>query len=353
MKEDFKEEQYQEIEAYLLGNLDEAERVLFEAKVNEQVALQELLAEYTNIDQGIHQFYSRQILNQVVQDLEAEGFFIDEQDIENYFLGKLEAEKAPIFEKKLQSDPLFAQQVADFEAMIQGINNFQRDNELKASLQKLGKELEQESFFATEPPTQTEKSDVTPNRAPQRRRLILIYRLSIAASFILLLSFVVWMLTENKLRRIESLAIRSTLPEETILRKVINDLNQEGFIPAEHILAPDSLKKGLSLYQQKEFEQAYQQLKAYVKLYPQVEIGQFYFGVSSLHMQDFKSAEQSFKIILKNEKSDFRADAQWFLAIVELRTNPTMGKQHIKDIAKEDRSPFQGTAQALVDRFKL
>ncbi len=286
--------------------------------------------------------------------LEAEGFFLDEQSIEQYHLGELSPELIPIFEKRRSEDPLFAQQIEEFEAMIKGLEAFQEENELKSSLANVEVILQKDDFFEPDD-KRTTATELPPQVAePRIKTLKMVYRIAIAASFILFLGIGLRFLVGNPFPSIELFAQNASLPEGKLLDSVMISLfEMDGPSKTDTIFHTVALEKALAPYEQGSYDTAYQHLQRYVARFPRDKNGQFYLGVASLHVKDYPRAEKAFQMLMKHPNSKFFESAQWFLAVTELETNPERGKQRIKAIAKGEASPYRKTAQKIVRRYRL
>lgn len=348
------QEEYLLIEAYLLGNLDDGALASFEIQLQNEAWLQAEVKAFQALYAGVKQFHTQQVLTDLSAKLEAEGFFLDEQSIEQYHWGELRPELVPIFEKRRAEDPLFAQQIEEFEAMIKGLQGFQEENKLKSSLAKVETSLEKEKFFDDEDkgnegtvlPLQNAETHIKP------RKLML--RLAIAASVTLLLSLGLRQLIGNPFQGIEDFARSASLPEGKLLRDVQQSLLAMGG-PGEEDTAYDAvaLDDALAYYDKESFDTAYQLLKRYVADFPKDNNGQFYFGIASLHKGGYQRAEKAFQLLMQHPKSKFFESAQWFLAVTELETNPVQGKQRIITIAKKKSSPYWKEAEQAVRRYHL
>lgn len=348
------QEEYLLIEAYLLGNLEDEALASFEIRLQNETWLQAEVNAFQVLYAGVKQFHTQQVLTSLTAKLEAEGFFLDEQSIEQYHLGELSPELIPIFEKRRDEDPLFAQQIEEFEAMIKGLQEFQMESEIKSSLAKVEANLEKDNFF--EPDDQRITATELPPQVaePRIKTLKWVYRIAIAASFILFLGIGLRFLVGNPFQSIEAFAQNASLPEGKLLGGVKRSLLEMGG-PGEEDMAyrATTLDDALEYYDKGSYDTAYQHLKRYVADFPKDNNGQFYLGIASLHKGDYRTAEKAFQMLMQHPKSKFFESTQWFLAVTELKTNPEQGKQRIKAIADEKTSPYWEEAQRTARRYRL
>lgn len=224
----------------------------------------------------------------------------------------------------------------------------QREKEIKLSLKEVEKELELDQFFEPEPAPQVD----TP-LAPKRIKISWVYRMAIAAGFLLLVTLSVFIFQSTRLQRAGKLALSYSLPEKRFFDEIVTMVDSKGFLGS----STDNslkLKDALQLYKNENYKQAYVAFQSYLHQYPNSEIGQFYLGVSSLHVKDFSGAVIMLnKVLAIQPESRFRDDAEWFLSMAEIRTNPEKGKARLKKIAQNDESDFREIAQQLIKSYHL
>jgi TolA-binding protein len=348
------QEEYLLIEAYLLGNLDAEALASFEIRLQNEAWLQAEVNAFQELYAGVKQFHAQQVLTSLSAKLEAEGFFLDEQSIEQYHLGALSPELIPIFEKRRAEDPTFARQIEEFEAMIKGLQGFQEESEIKSILVNVEANLEKDDFF--EPDAErTTATELTPQVGePRIKTLKWVYRLAIAASITLVMGFGLWSLLRKPSLDIGVYAQNVSLPEGALLDGVQKSLLEMGG-PGEEdmVYQAVALDDALEYYKKGSFDTAYQDLKSYVADFPKDNTGQFYLGIASLHKGDYQRAEEAFQLLMQRPDSKFFESTKWFLAVTELKTNPEQGKQRIKAIANEKTSPYWEEAQRVVRRYRL
>lgn len=345
------QEEYLLIEAYLLGNLDDEALASFEIRLQNEAWLQAEVQAFQELYAGVQQFHTQQVLTSLSAKLEAEGFFLDEQSIEQYHLGTLSPELIPIFEKRRAEDPTFARQIEEFEALIKGLQGFQEESEIRSILANVEANFEEEVVFEEE--IDSNPTTVLSPPEPRIKPLKLMYRLA-AASIILAMGYGLWSLLRNPSVDIGIFAQNISLPEGALLDGVQKSLLEMGG-PGEEdmVYQAVALDDALEYYKKGSFDTAYQDLKSYVAEFPKDNTGQFYLGIASLHKGDYQRAEKAFQLLMQRPKSKFFESTKWFLAVTELKTNPEQGKQRIKAIANDEASLYHKRAQKLVRRYRL
>jgi anti-sigma-K factor RskA len=345
------QEEYLLIEAYLLGNLDDEALASFEIRLQNEAWLQTEVDAFQELYAGVKQFHTQQVLTSLSAKLEAEGFFLDEQSIEQYHLGALSPELIPIFEKRRAEDPTFARQIEEFEAMIKGLQGFQEESEIRSILANVEANLEEKVVFE-----EAIDSNPTTVLSPPEPRIkpLKLYRLAIAASIILVMGFGLWSLLRKSSLDIGIYVQNVSLPEGALLDGVQRSLLEMGG-PGEEdmVYQAVALDDALEYYDKGSFDTAYQHLKSYIAEFPKDNTGQFYLGIASLHKGDYQRAEKAFQLLMLHPKSKFFESTKWFLAVTQLKTNPEQGKQRIKAIANEKTSPYWEKAQRIVRRYRL
>ena len=136
-------------EQYLDDELSAEERKAFELRLLEEEEFAKEFKEYKTIVEGL-QIMDQGDLTSSIKDVRSslvkEGFFFNEEDIDDYLTDNLASDKRILLEQKINNDESFAEKV-DFEkVLLQGIHLADR-NLIKKNISETQHNLKTEGFF--------------------------------------------------------------------------------------------------------------------------------------------------------------------------------------------------------------
>lgn len=350
------------LDQYLSGEL-EGEAL---EQMEVAIAADPNLASYVNLQksllEGIKQ-YGQQKLEQRIekesQQLEAEGFFIEDETIEAYLMGQLPPEEEKSLEQLATQENKLQKRIDRDRKLLQEIEAL-GEVQLLDKIQSVQASLETEGFFQREKKEHpailelekvaeiTQKIQNKPNNSRK-----LLYRWSavaaIAAVFFLAGRFLLWpMLGDGQLGKdLPLLAM-----EESISVSVKADLSEEGFAagPDKALL---ELEKGLEAYRKEAYTKAIPVLKQYVKAQPMsnyVAKVQLYLAVSYLAEREAKNA---IPILLGLEQNlpdpEYKEAIEWYLAKAYWQLNEKEKSKAILEKLAAQKSPYQMIARDILE----
>lgn len=97
----------------------------------------------------------------------------------------------------------------------------------------------------------------------------------------------------------------------------------------------ETLKKAISLYKKKKYNEALAQFSVILNEHPDEVNGWFYGGLSDYHLQRYNEADKKFEKVLVNKQKEFDEEAKWHksLTLIELKQNEK-AKILLKEIVK-------------------
>ncbi len=302
---------YEQIEAFLDGELKGEELTSFEQELDQNMELSSGVEWAKAINQGVnkHQKQSeiRNLLESVHCDLEEEGAF---DGIQEY--SDREEVVAKGIQKAIRTD------------YIKGLKNIHE--ELSSS----------------------DKLHVP--RKTGKVRLLAVKRYWAAAAFIGVLLMAGLFYLPNGQNDV--FADNFEAYEDILSKDVEIVLSERG--AALDVEALEQLQVGLKDYQNKDFAKAIpvfeQYLKSSAKNYKGEEV-QFYLAVSNLGAGQTNKAIKGFDMLLKSESSKFKVDIEWYLALAHIKNDElSSAKSLLKGLESNDK--YSKQAKNILEGLK-
>ena len=311
----FKEEYFTEIDAYLSNNMATEERQIFEAKLKSDAALAAELDAYRQVLTGIEPLEKQQLRHQiatVTSDLTAEGFF------------------------KSENDPLSIKgQIDAVHVGMQGEGFFKTESDplsIKGKIDAVHVGMQGESAFLEE-----------------KTKVRTLTRWIMAAAASVLLLVIGYNIGKPKVD-FDAVATQYIKPEEKEAAALISNLKNPDAMGSGTKSA--DLLHALELYQARNYADAITAFRNYKTQYGQSADGttDFYLAVSLLaNKGNLDEATALLKPLANEPKSDWAAEATWYLALVHLKNKKnTEGVVLLKQIAAQTDGRFQQQATALL-----
>ena len=313
----FKEEYFTEIDAYLSNNMATEERQIFEEKLKSDAALAAELDTYQQVLTGIEPLEKQQLRHKiatVTSDLTAERFF------------------------KTENDPLsIKDKIVAVTSDLTAEGFFKTENDplsIKSKIDAVHVGMQGESFFVEE---KTKVRTMTPLR----------WIMAAAASVLLLV--IGYNIGKPKVD-FDAVATQYIKPEEKEAVALILNLKNPDAMGSGTKSA--DLLHALELYQARNYADAITAFRNYKTQYGQSADGttDFYLAVSLLaNKGNLDEATALLKPLANEPKSDWAAEATWYLALVHLKNKKnTEGVVLLKQIAAQTDGRFQQQATALL-----
>lgn len=350
------------IDQYLSGELEGETLQQIEAAI----AADPDLASYINLQKGllagIEQYGQQKLEKQIEmesQNLEAEGFFIEDEKIEAYLMGELPPEEAKSLEQLGTQENKLQKRIDRQRKLLQEIEAL-GEVQLLDKIQSVQNALDREGFFEQEKEEHSttlelekvaEITQKIQNKPNNSRKLL--YRWSavaaIVAVFFLAGRFLIWpMLGDGQLAN----GLPLLAMEENISVSVKADLSEEGFaaVPDKALL---ELAKGLEAYRKEAYTKAIPILKQYIKVQPMsnyIAKVQLYLAISYLAEQEAKNA---IPILLGLEQNlpdpEYKEAIQWYLAKAYWQMDEKEKSKAILEKLATQKSPYQMIARDVLE----
>ena len=221
-------------------------------------------------------------------------------NIEKYALGELSPEEKNVFEKQLSTDKKLVEELAAY-----------RKNELaiKAAARKQLRKTAGTAYA----------------KINQNNRVVIMRRLAVAAGFLIMVAAGVWWMNQNNDSSEELYAQYFEMPAPPSVRNGNATLNPKWELSI-NIYGEGRYEFAIPIFQELLVDENFNQ-KETVKLL---------LGTSLLYEGEFDEAIKIFNQI--NEKSTFRQDAEWYTALVYLKSgNRNEAKNLFENISNQKR----------------
>jgi TolA-binding protein len=348
------------IDQYLSGELEEADL----AKLEAEIALNSELKAYIDLQKhllsGIEHYGEQQLKKQIrreSQQLEAEGFFVNEDKIDDYLLGRLSTSEVTSLEQLAATQPQLQNKINKQKELLWGIEALGQQ-QLLDKIRAVESHLKEEGFFdavGKKKDTELHKliaisQEVNSTKNNSQK---LLYRWSTIAAVVaisfLALRFLIWpMFSSGTGKELPLLAL-----EEQLSVVITDDLSEQGFAgDADQELR--GLQKGLEFYKSSNYTEAIPHLKQYIKNRPMAEHVsevQLYLAISYLANHQ---AKESLPILLGLEQNPPSSPQQvlaidWYLAKAYWDLGEKVKAKTILMQLSTKKSPYQKNAQNVLE----
>lgn len=338
---------YTEIYRFLNGEMNEAERAVFEQRLQQEPDLAKETDFHRDLLKGVRLYGDRRLQNRIQQteeEAKKKGLLLTDQHIIQYLGDELPEELTNIFEERMAKDEAFAEEVAFQQDLLSSINLL-GDQQLQESIQAADAKMQESGFF------ESLKSEPNPKKesAPKTRVVSLFSRraFAIAASFLLVLSAGYFLLRPADANvgvytayfQNDSKALENELDNLSAIGMAIPDKARR-----------ESLKAALDLYQDNDFKTAAQLLTDHLKQYPEDASARYFQGLSLMETKKFRPAASAFGQLLNLTETAYQADALWYqgLSYLRLRGKKAEAKSVFEQIATDETSPYSTQAKSIL-----
>lgn len=189
-----------QFDAYIQGQMEEAERKNFETQLHSDPSFLEEFEIYQQLVNGLHladEERTLDFLKGIKSELEDTGLFLADEDIYSYLQGTASDKTKLKVSRRMEEDPDFKAFLENETKLVEGLKNYQ-EQESKNILAEVRADLKSEGFF---------KQEVKPKQ--ETKRVKLLRRWSIAASVAIVTLIALWLwrpkqgLSDQKLVQLE------------------------------------------------------------------------------------------------------------------------------------------------------
>ena len=301
------EERYtqEDIDQYIKNQLSAEKKLAFEAQLANDKALQQEVAATQQAVEALAYTEKQHFLNalsQVQENLTTEGFFLNEDDLDDYLLGKGDDKKQAQIEYRIGKDESFKKDYERLEKAKESLQYAEKEK-FKTTLKEVEQALAKEKFF------DKKKSPIS-KVIPLRRYL------SIAAAIALLALGLWWMLASSPTSANLYADNFEIIKNEGLIKQV----QPKGFAKK---LYHEQLHQALLTYHANQYTQSIPLFDAYLTEAPNTDIyyadGQFFYALALMQAQQFKQAIPLLEALTQQQTS-YKSKAAWYLALAYLKT---------------------------------
>jgi hypothetical protein len=287
---------------------------------------------------GIH-FTGEQLLREklssTTDNLNQEGFFLDEEDIDAWLKNELIGEKKALFEKRLSVDRDFEKRVEERNILLEGIREYGKQR-LQSKIGEAQKDLEAEGFFA-------EQTKKVPRVVPMRRQS---RWLAIAASILLLAAVGYWIYQQGQPDADTLYADSYSIYPDKISKTYEEELKNPSRSGLIENRKPDFINA------MKRYPENISVLETHINEYPEDRMASFYLALAYMNNGTFEKAEELL-ITLKNDPEfEDPAAVNWYLALTYLKQRKiSKSNKLLKELSTGDTSDYQVKATQLLEKW--
>ncbi len=343
----------EQIDKYINGEMKEEELNQFEEEIKADNELDKRVQIRRDLLLGIQLFGNNSLENvlyQIENQLDQEGFFLNEEHIRQFLSGDLSPSLVDRFNDRLAKDEAFSKEVAFQKDLLKGISKFGNETE-ESKILDIKAKLEKEGFFETEEKQEAQKANITQNPTARIIPMMHSRRLAIAASVLLLIAASVFYLIRPN--QYDQLFANYFQPEQTKFALIIDDLDSPGMGTPDK-QRRDQLLEAFLFYESGDYHQARQLLQNHLTNFPDDTDAKFYFGITLLQTGDSNKAMHLYMDLLNNP-SDWEKEAKWYLALSQLKVKKEWENaiRLFHEIAEDEDSPYQDKANTLIANLEL
>ena len=237
-------------------------------------------------------------------------------DIENFLNQAMDKEALNDFEKEVNSNKDFSEEVGFHKDIIKGITEAGA-MDFRKMVGNVHQDMKAEGFFleketiATSPKKQTASI----------RRLPLMRNLAIAASFALALSAGWWMLSKP-IAPEELFANNFSIHQDVLSVEISDRLEETGFGTNKAVL--NGLQEGINYYLTGEYEKAIAQFSVFEIAAPEdalTSYATFYKAIALIATNQLSAAQQLLEPLSQQASNPLIEESKWNLALIYLKQN--------------------------------
>jgi len=266
----------------------------------------------------------------------------DIEQIERYLLGELTDEERTALEQRMKTDPEFADEVSFMRDIINVSKQEGRQHlreHLKKAEQKEAAKIEAEINQETEAEKKWNKTNFI------NRRNWIYWATAAAAAIFVGLYFGI--ITPSGLGKKIYNEHFEPYPNKVIpsTRGIEVPENFAHFSQEEYNLVVRAMKH----YQRGNYKEASELFEQHVNRKKENAALIFYKGISQLKSGKEKQAEENLRYILNNKESEFRQEAQWYMALTYLKVNEIeSARETLKKISETTGHPYKNKAEKVI-----
>lgn len=326
--------QDQILEQYVLGQLDKATR----QEVNRRIKIDSDFAQQYIIVRDIIwsvEFMGRAklkaLLNEVETELEIDGFFLTEEDIDVYVLHEELGKEQERLENRQKLDLEFAHRVVMHADVVKGIY-IAGEEQLRTDLNTIAQELTKEGYFKKH-----ERIIVPP-------KIWMLVVASLLSLLVMVPLFFQYEKQNSSLAELTSFRAFENQLDESV-RLILPEMNRAG--KTESL---QGLQRGIGAYELRDYVQAAQFFEEYLNnelnQYYREEV-QFYLAVSYLGQAEHKVAVTLLESLTQKPYFKWQADAQWYLGLAYYKNGNRDRATVLFDALKQDKKYGEKTKKIL------
>jgi tetratricopeptide (TPR) repeat protein len=238
--------------------------------------------------------------------------------IENYLEGSLDQGERHEFEEMLISEKHMAEEIQ----LHKELNDAIKDDELYLFREKVGEVIR-------------DNSKKTIFLTTLSRKFI---KYPVAASIVLLIAISLWqILSFDSPQKLFSTYYEPYLPDIST-----RSVSTSG----------DKIQLSCLSYQEGDYEKSFELLQAYLAKNPDNQSASFYLSLSAIELAKYDLAITELKKIENDATSPFAIHAQWYLAMVYLKTNNAAdARKNLMQLLKVDNY-YSGKAKKILKKLK-
>lgn len=326
---------------FINGELPGAEREGFQQQIDSDPGLASLVGRYRDIAAGVT--YAgreglRAQLRELEKQLEAEGFFLTDEDAIAYLSGEADEATARLIQQRAEADPEFADELAWLRNLQPGVELAGRE-EIREQLRAVEGQLEGAGFFQEQAQPKPKEARVR----PLYRR----YWIGVAAAVTLLMAVMLFLFRPSP-DPYHQLYTDFFAPAQEALEAQMEELELVGMATTDKERR-QSLLAALKQYQQGAYVEAGKALEIHLSQFPADEAAQYYLALSTMQTEHFSRSTELLQPLANRPGSPWQPAAAWHLALAYLRLGELLqARVWLEGIAENDNSPYQADARALL-----
>ena len=249
------------------------------------------------------------------------------EEIEEFLNQEMDSDALKTFEQKLQKDKTLAEEVKLHQDVIKGIESA-GPIDFRNMVSGVHKDLKNEGFFSEKEEAVTTTKKVQPTA--KIRRFSLVKKLSIAASFALLLTAGWFMMNQPATTPDQLFASNFKKHQDVLSIEVADRLAETGFGANKALLT--NLQTGIDAYNAGNYANAITTLNNFQMAAPQdvlSKYAQFYEAVSLLELGKMSEALPKLQNVAQTDNFPLQNDAKWYLALSQLKLNNTVAAKNL------------------------
>lgn len=344
------------IERYLMHELTDADKLALETDMQIDKELLEYVATQQQLMLAALSYSESKLIENIKnleKTLNEEGFFITDDEIDNYLSGLAEMSENRKMELLCIENDDFKKRIEQHRLLIESIKS-ESSKALEYNLKQVETQLEKEGFFEAHPQKNKGKKAGNNNRKEKsnNQNSFQIFKWTAVAATLLLLVLAgrFWLLSGS------TTPIYTTYfnaLEDKLSPKIVAELSETGFGGSPATSLKD-LKKGMEYYQAKKYKESIPILREYIKQNPMaanIQEAQLYLAISYMSCNHSKEALPFLLALSASQpQGEIASNLQWYLALCYLQNNQEAEGKAILEVLKSDEK-YKNMAIELLEKL--